>query len=86
MSVPDNQNSPTRGFYWLGVARIVILQILVLLGLIGAAVRYVNWSSNAAWEEFSGISKPAALNAKAQPRPATPVQAIKRPGACARSA
>jgi hypothetical protein len=86
MSVRDNQNQPTRGFDWLGIARIAILQILVLLGLTAAGVRYVNWSSNVAWEEFSGVSKPAALEAKARPRSAKPGEAVKRPGSCPRSA
>jgi hypothetical protein len=84
MSVRDNQNLPTRGFDWLGVARIAILQILILLGLTVAAVRYVSWSSDAAWEEFSGISKPAALDR--HPRSSTQGEAVKRRGTCARSA
>jgi hypothetical protein len=86
MSVRDNQALQTRGFDWLGIARILILQILVLLGLTGAVVRYVNWSSDAAWEEFSGVSKSAALEAKARPRSAKPAEAAKRPGSCPRSA
>jgi hypothetical protein len=86
MSVRDNQSLRTRGFDWLGIARILILQMLVLLGLTGLVVRYVNWSSDAAWEEFSGISKPAALESKTHPRSAKPGEAVKRPGSCPRSA
>ena len=41
MSIRDNQSLRTRGFDWLGIARILILQILVLLGLTAAGVRYV---------------------------------------------
>jgi hypothetical protein len=86
MSVRDNQNLRTSGFDWLGIARIAILQILVLTGLTWVAVRYVSWSSDAAWEEFSGISKPAALEAKDRPRSVKPNEAVKRPGSCPRSA
>jgi hypothetical protein len=86
MSVRDNQSLRTRGFDWLGIARIAILQILILLGLTTAVVRYVNWSSEVAWEEFSGVSKPAALEAKAHPRSATPGEPVKRRGSCPRSA
>jgi hypothetical protein len=86
MSARDKQNLRTGGFDWLGIARIVILQVLILLGLTSAAVRYVSWSSNAAWREFSGASKPAALEAKTPPRSPTRGEAVKRPDACPRSA
>lgn len=86
MSVRDNQSLRTRGFDWPGIARIAILQILVLLGLTVAVVRYVSWSSEVAWEEFSGISKPAALEAKSHPRSPRPSETVKRGAACPRSA
>jgi hypothetical protein len=85
MSVRDNQNVRTRGFDWLAIARIAILQIVVLLGLTYAAVRYVRWSSDVAWEAFSGISKPAALEAKTRARSPNSGQTIKHPGSCPRS-
>lgn len=86
MSVRHNQSLPDRGFDWPGIARIASLQILVLLGLTAAVVRYISWSSNAAWEEFSGLSKPAALGAKSHPRSPTSGETVKRGGSCPRSA
>ena len=85
MSVRDNQSLPPRGFDWPGIARIASLQILVLLGLTAAVVRYISWSSNAAWEEFSGLSKPA-LETKSHPRSPPAGETVTRGGACPRSA
>lgn len=67
-----NQSPENRGICWLGIVRTLLVQVLVLLALSGAFVRYVNWSSDQAWAEFIAASGPSALGAKSS----TPVQAI----------
>jgi flagellar basal body-associated protein FliL len=83
MSSPHNQNPGSRGIDWLGITRILILQLVVLLAVAGAFIRYLNWSSNAAWAEFSPASKPAASEANPRPRSAagsrSPVPTVLRP-------
>jgi|GraSoiStandDraft_60_1057301.scaffolds.fasta_scaffold1113055_1 hypothetical protein len=86
MSVRDFQSPATRGIDVVGIARILSLQILALLGLAGAVVCYVNWSSEIAWREFSGVAKAAASDANAAARSPAPVEAIKHHGSCPRSA
>lgn len=86
MPLLDKPRPTIGGIDWVGFARILILQVLALMALTTGIVRYVNWSSEVAWAEFSRATKPAGLDAKAQPRPGTPVQAVKHQVFCARSA
>jgi hypothetical protein len=56
-------NSPEkRGIDWPAIGKTLLIQLLVLLALSAAFVRYLNWSSDAAW-------------AKLQPQSATSVRA-----------
>jgi flagellar basal body-associated protein FliL len=66
-----------RGFDWLGTLRILIIQVLVLVALSGAFIRYLNWSSEKEWAEFVSTSRTAAPEAKAYPRTEPPLQAVK---------
>jgi hypothetical protein len=81
---PGNQSPENRRIDWLGIFRILLLQVLVLLALTTAFVRYLNWSSDQAWAEFSRAGKAPAPAAKSQPLSSTPVQAAKGKTACAR--
>jgi hypothetical protein len=59
MPSSDNQDPGNRIMGGRTIVRIVALQLLALLALSAAAVGYVNWSSDAAWAEFSAALKPA---------------------------
>jgi hypothetical protein len=82
VSSPRNQSPETRRFDWLWILRVLLLQVLVLAALMVAFVRYVNWSSDQAWAEFSRSFTAPALEAK--PEPATPLRALKNRAPCAR--
>jgi hypothetical protein len=78
-----NQTPETRRIDWLGIFRIVLVQVLVLLALSAAFIRYLDWSSDQAWVEFSRAIVPPPA-AKSQPLPSTPVQDVNGRGKCAR--
>jgi len=77
-----NQSPLNRGIDWLGFARILIMQVLVLLALTGAFIRYLDWSSDRAWAEFIAASQSPTPDRKPQPRSSTPVQAVKSQAPC----
>jgi hypothetical protein len=71
----DHQNPGNRGIDWPGILRTLLIQVLVLLALSAAFVRYLNWSSDAAWAEFSAAHQSMPPAAKLQPQSATSVRA-----------
>jgi hypothetical protein len=71
-----NQNPDRRGFDWLAIVRTLLIQVLVLVALSGAVIRYVNWSSDEAFSEFLAASQSSVPAAKPRPQSATPVYAI----------
>jgi hypothetical protein len=74
-------NSPaSRQSFWPSIARILLIEVLVLLALSGAVVGYLNWSSEAAWAEFIAASKQSASV------PNAPIQTVKGHLPCDRSA
>ena len=74
-------NGPTSGErFWPSIARILLIEVLVLLALSGAVVGYLNWSSEAAWADFNAASKMSAREPKA------PVQTVKSHMPCDRKA
>jgi hypothetical protein len=77
-----NQSPEKRGFDWPAIIRTLLVQVLVLLALSGAVVRYVSWSSDKAWAEFNAATGPSAPHAT--PQSATPLQAVKDRAPCAR--
>ena len=83
MQPTGNQNPETRRIDWLGIFRILLVQVLVLLALSAAFIRYLDWSSDQAWAEFSRAVVQAPVT-KAQPQPATPVQPVKDKTSCTR--
>jgi len=80
-SVSD-QNPEKRGIDWPAIVRITLMQVLVLLALVGAVVRYVSWSSDQAWAEFNAANGASAPHATLQS--ATPLQAVKGRAPCAK--
>jgi len=46
--------------HWRGIGNTVVVELLVLLALAFAVVRYVEWSSDAAQAEFMSATKPSA--------------------------
>jgi hypothetical protein len=51
MPLFNSQNQNVRGVRWRGIVATVVVEVLVLLGLAFAVVRYVEWSSDAAVAE-----------------------------------
>jgi hypothetical protein len=79
---PRNQNPNNRRFDWPGILRILLVQVLAALMI--AFVRYVNWSSDQAWAEFSRAVTVPAPDAKPEPQSAAPMRAVKNRIPCAR--
>jgi hypothetical protein len=73
---PRNQNPENRRFDWPAIFRILFVQVLVLLALMTAFVRYVNWSSDQAWAEFSRTVTVPAMEEKSKPPSATPLRTM----------
>lgn len=86
MSSTDNQSKMNRNIDWLGIIRTVLVQVLVLLALTGAAVWYLNWSSEVALKEFIGADKPTVSSPNRLPQSQAPVQTVTGKTACARGA
>jgi hypothetical protein len=61
-----SQSPEHRGIDRLAIARTLIVQVLVLLALSGAFVRYVDWSSAKALADFSAAAKLSAPVAQAR--------------------
>lgn len=82
MPSTDNQTKMNRTVDRLGIARILLVQVMVLLALAGAVVRYLNWSSDVAWKEFISANPPALAGASYRLQSQTPVQTVKGKAAC----
>lgn len=80
MQPTGHQNPEPSRIDWLGISRILLVQVLVLLALSAAFIRYLDWSSDQAWAEFSR----AVRSAPVATQPAMPVQAVKDRMRCAR--
>jgi hypothetical protein len=72
-----NHRPENRGFDWLAIVRTLLIQVLVLLALAGAVVRYLNWSSDTSWAEFLAAGESSAAVARHRPQPAAPDQTVK---------
>ena len=82
MQPSGNQAPETRRIDWLGIFRILLMQVLVLLALSVAFIRYLDWSSEQALEEFSRAIKSSE---PVTTQPATPVRAVKDKKPCAKA-
>jgi hypothetical protein len=79
-----NQTPQTRRIDWIGILRILLVEVLVLLALSAAVIRYLDWSSEQALEEFSRAGIPPAPAAKSPPPSSTPVQDVDGRAKCPR--
>ena len=84
MSSVVNRSKMNRNIDRLGIARILLVQSLALLALAGAAVWYVNWSSDIAWREFISANQPRVSSPGHQGQSTAPVRPVKGGTACAR--
>ena len=79
-----SQNQTVRGIRWRGIAGTVVVELLVLVAVGAAVVRYVEWSSDAALAEFMSATEPSASVASHSGEFSTPVQALKVRADCDR--
>ena len=82
MQPSANQKPETSRIDWLGISRMLLVQVLVLLALSAAFIRYLDWSSDQAWAEFSRAIE-SAPTAKTQLF-STPVQDLDDRALCGR--
>jgi flagellar basal body-associated protein FliL len=81
----SDQASPNnRGMEWPRIVAILLVQLAVLLALSGAAIFYINWSSDVAQAEFMRALEPSMT--VRPPQSPTPVQSVKARAACPRKA
>ena len=81
MALSGNQMQQKRGFDWPAIIRTLAVQLVVLLALSGAAIGYVNWSSDTAWSEFVSLNKHGSPDAKIYPRSDIPIGEFRSPAA-----
>jgi hypothetical protein len=79
-----NPRQANRGINWPAIARTLLVQVLVLLALSGAAMVYLNWSSDAAWQEFIEASTPSVSDPNHHAQSSTPVLKVKGQMVCPR--
>ena len=56
----NSQRQSNRGISWSGIIGTLLVQILVLLALAFAVVRYLEWSSETNQAEFMSATRPSA--------------------------
>jgi hypothetical protein len=78
---PDQDHPVHRGIDWLAVARTFLMQVAVLLALAVALLSYIEWSSDAAFEDFVAASK-ATPHTQLHLQSVTPVRAVKGQASC----
>jgi hypothetical protein len=69
---------------WRGIATTVAVELLVLLALAFAVVRYVEWSSDTAQAEFMSAAKLSASDPNHSGEFSTAVHPLKRGASCDR--
>ena len=82
MSLFNSQQPDDRGNRWLGTAGAVVVELLVLVALAVAVVRYVEWSSDAAQAEFMRATTSSASDSNHSGKFSTPIQALKSGAGC----
>jgi hypothetical protein len=82
MPSPRNPSRENRGFDWLGIARTVVFEVLVLLALSGVFIAYLNWSSRTAFQEFIKAGEPAVASPGQPPPSANAVQPVNGRAPC----
>jgi hypothetical protein len=80
MPLFNSQQQKDHSIHWLGTAATTVVELLVLLALAFAVVRYVEWSSDAAQAEFMSATKSSASDHSGEFL--TPIQPIKKRTTC----
>jgi hypothetical protein len=75
-----------RGISWSGIGQTLLVEILVLLALSFALVRYLEWSSDANHAEFMSATKSSVPDPNQPGEFSTPIQALKVRAGCDRKA
>jgi hypothetical protein len=70
--------------HWRKIGTTVVVELLVLLALAFAVVRYVEWSSDAAQAEFMSATKPSASDPNQSGEFSTASQPLKGRTGCPR--
>jgi hypothetical protein len=83
MPSSGDQNPDHRGVDWPAVVRTLLMQLLVLLALSAAVIRYLDWSSETAWAEFIAASKSSVAEPRDRQQSSTPVQTVRGQKPCA---
>ena len=60
MASPVNKRTADAPGFWASIARIFVVEVLVLVALSSAVVFYLNWSSEVAFAEFLAASRQTA--------------------------
>jgi hypothetical protein len=67
---------------WRGITTTVVVELLILLALAFATVRYVEWSSDTAVAEFMSASKPMPSDRNHSGESSSPIQLRKGRTSC----
>jgi hypothetical protein len=84
MQLFNSQQQSDRSSGWLEIAAIVVVEILVLLALAFAVVRYVEWSSHAAQAEYMRTTTPSASDPNYSGEYSNTIRPIKGRTSCDR--
>ena len=77
MPLFNSQHLSGRGMRWLGTAATAVVELLVVVVVGVAVVRYLEWSSDANLAEFMSAAKPSASVANHSGEFSTPIQASR---------
>ena len=69
---------------WRGIATTLVVELLILLALAFAVVRYVEWSSDAALAELMRAPEPSVSDPVTGVKSSTPIPLLKGRAACDR--
>ena len=84
MPLFNSQHHSGRGMRWLGTAATAVVELLVVVVVGVAVVRYLEWSSDAAQAEFMRATKSSVSAPNPSGEFSTPVQALKGRAGCDR--
>jgi hypothetical protein len=84
MPLFNSQQQNDRSIRWLGTAATTAVELLVLLALAFAVVRYVEWSSDVAQAEFMSATKSSASDRNHSGEFSAPIQSLKGRTGCPR--
>ena len=68
--------------HWRGIGITVVIELLILLALAFAVVRYVEWSSNAAVTEFVSATESSASDSNYSNEPPAQIRSPKGGTGC----